>query len=130
MRIYGVYYLGTFKMWIHNISFGLFGPLNMDQSLITAVIFCFGLPLFWGQNQPSKFKLYYTPLSVFVKICSLLVIAFGLASLYKINYVLILVKLVNCIRCTAVAEDHSIVFQAQSENEVKIDNNDETKNRQ
>ena len=98
-------------------------PLSPDHSFLTALIFTLSLPVFWSQERPSKFKLYYSPLSVFVKGCGIVVIAFALHTAYRINYVLNLVMLVLSLHQYFAPEDLSKEFQEAS-NPAPTDNSE------
>ena len=98
--------------------------LSHDQSYLTAFLFSLSIPIFWSQNQPSKFKLHYSPLSLFIKMCAILVIAFGLHTAYRINYVLNMVMIVLSLHQYLAPEDLTKEFQSETDhaaNEEAID---------
>ena len=71
--------------WSHNLSFS---PLALDHSYLISVIYCANLPILWSETYPNKLKMHYSKLAYGLQFCSILIVLFGLVSLYRINYVL------------------------------------------
>ena len=116
--------LSSFLAWTNGVTSSSLMSLSHDQSFVTAVLFSLTLPIFWTQNQPSKFKRHYSPLSLFIKTCAILVIAFGLHTAYRINYVLNMVMIVLSLHQCLAPEDLTKEFQSETDhaaNEEAID---------
>ena len=73
--------------WSHDLSFTAW-PLTLDHSYLTSVIFCLSIPVLWSESCPNKFKTRYSRLSYGLQFCSILIVLFGIISLYRINYIL------------------------------------------
>ena len=73
--------------WSHDLTFGCM-PLALDHSYLTSVIFCANIPVLWNETYPNKFKKHYSKLSFVLQFCSILIVLFGLVSLYRVNYIL------------------------------------------
>ena len=108
--------LSSFLAWTNGVtSSSSLMSLSHDQSYLTAFLFSLSIPIFWSQNQPSKFKLHYSPLSLFIKMCAILVIAFGLHTAYRINYVLNMAMIVLSLHQYLAPEDPTKEFQSETD---------------
>ena len=65
-----------------------FSPLALDHSYLISVIYCANLPILWSETYPNKLKMHYSKLAYGLQFCSILIVLFGLVSIYRINYVL------------------------------------------
>ena len=81
--------LPSLLAWSHNLSLGIFQPLSPDFSLFpTSVIYSISISFLWQDDQPYKFRAYYHYVSTACQFSSILIVLFGLVSLYRINYIL------------------------------------------
>lgn len=80
--------LPSLLAWSHNaVTLGIFIPLSPDHSFVPAVIYCLSIPFTWNDSQPNKQKTHYYLVSFSCQLASVLIVSFGLVSMYRINYI-------------------------------------------